>query len=185
MATQKILVIDDSLAVRKQVQELLPKGNFEVLEAKNGQEGLTIMLQESPNLIMMDFLMPRMSGWELFQKMQTEPKLQRIPLVVMSGRKEEVAEKIPEPFERFAFIEKPFDQKQLVDAIKQAMRIAQSMPPAPVVVHAAPVGGDAGTGASSAEIQALNAKVAKLQAEVDALKKQTAQILAFIKQKLR
>lgn len=182
MATQKILVIDDSLAVRKQVQELLPKGNFEVLEAKNGQEGLTIMLQESPNLIMMDFLMPRMSGWELFQKMQTEPKLQRIPLVVMSGRKEEVAEKIPEPFERFAFIEKPFDQKQLVDAIKQAMRIAQSMP-APVAHAGAPASSSAG--ASSAEIQALNAKVAKLQAEVDALKKQTAQILAFIKQKLK
>ena len=183
MATQKILVIDDSLAVRKQVQELLPKGNFEVLEAKNGQEGLTIMLQEAPNLIMMDFLMPRMSGWELFQKMQTEPKLQRIPLVVMSGRKEEVAEKIPEPFERFAFIEKPFDQKQLVDAIKQAMRIAQSIP-APVA-HTGATAASSGAGASSAEIQALNAKVAKLQAEVDALKKQTAQILAFIKQKLK
>lgn len=98
MATHKILVIDDSRVIRMRVREMLPAGNFEVLEAKDGLEGLNFIQNESPNLIMLDFLLPKMSGWEVFQKIQESPQLQTIPLLLMSGRKEEVTEKIPEPF---------------------------------------------------------------------------------------
>ncbi|HEY9596964.1 MAG TPA: response regulator, partial [Cyanophyceae cyanobacterium] len=111
MATHKILVIDDSKVIRMRVKEMLPSGNFEVLEAKDGIEGLNLIHQENPNLIMLDFLLPKMSGWEVFQQIQSHGELQAIPLVLMSGRKEEVTEKIPEPFEYFAFVEKPFEKK--------------------------------------------------------------------------
>jgi len=47
---------------------------------------------------MLDFLLPKLSGWEVFQQIQAHTDLQKIPLVLMSGRKEEVIEKIPEPF---------------------------------------------------------------------------------------
>lgn len=164
---------------------MLPPGNFEVLEAKDGVEGLNLIRQERPNLIMLDFLLPKMSGWEVFQHIQTNTDLQTIPLVLMSGRKEEVAEKIAEPFEYFAFVEKPFEKKQLVDAIKEAMGKAKKpRPPVPEGAVSAPADTTA-PAAASAEIDALNAKVAKMQTEIDALKKQLAQIMAFIKQKLK
>jgi CheY-like chemotaxis protein len=183
VASHKILVIDDSKVIRMRVREMLPPGNFEVLEAKDGVEGLNLIRQERPNLIMLDFLLPKMSGWEVFQQIQTSRELQTIPLVLMSGRKEEVAEKITEPFEYFAFVEKPFEKKQLVDAIKEAMGKAKNRPvtAAPAATSSASTGGDA----SSAEIEALNAKVAKMQAEIDGLKKQISQIVTLIKQKLR
>ena len=183
MASHKILVIDDSKVIRMRVREMLPPGNFEVLEAKDGVEGLNLIRQERPNLIMLDFLLPKMSGWEVFQQIQTSRELQTIPLVLMSGRKEEVAEKITEPFEYFAFVEKPFEKKQLVDAIKEAMGKAKNRPvtAAPAATTSAQTGGEA----SSAEIEALNAKVAKMQAEIDGLKKQISQIVTLIKQKLR
>jgi CheY-like chemotaxis protein len=185
VASHKILVIDDSKVIRMRVREMLPPGNFEVLEAKDGVEGLNLIRQERPNLIMLDFLLPKMSGWEVFQQIQTNSELQTIPLVLMSGRKEEVAEKITEPFEYFAFVEKPFEKKQLVDAIKEAMGKAKNRPvtaPSKAATTSASVGTDA---ASSAEIEALNAKVAKMQAEIDGLKKQISQIVTLIKQKLR
>lgn len=186
MASHKILVIDDSKVIRMRVREMLPPGNFEVLEAKDGIEGLNLIRQEHPNLIMLDFLLPKMSGWEVFQQIQTHSELQTIPLVLMSGRKEEVTEKISEPFEYFAFVEKPFEKKQLVDAIKEAMRKAGSRPvtaPAPTV---SPASADSSSASEmAAEIEALNAKVATMQAEVDSLKKQLAQIVMFIKQKLK
>ncbi|HEY9666599.1 MAG TPA: response regulator [Coleofasciculaceae cyanobacterium] len=187
MASHKILVIDDSKVIRMRVREMLPPGNFEVLEAKDGVEGLNLIRQERPNLIMLDFLLPKMSGWEVFQHIQTNTDLQTIPLVLMSGRKEEVAEKIAEPFEYFAFVEKPFEKKQLVDAIKEAMGKAKKTRPVPPAAAEAAVSATADTTApaASAEIDALNAKVAKMQAEIDALKKQLAQIMAFIKQKLK
>ncbi len=188
MASHKILVIDDSKVIRMRVREMLPPGNFEVLEAKDGIEGLNLIRQERPNLIMLDFLLPKMSGWDVFQEIQTHSDLQTIPLVLMSGRKEEVAEKITEPFEYFAFVEKPFEKKQLVDAIKEAMGKAKK--PRPVTAApAAAVSSSAAAGAAAsvpaAEIEALNAKIAKMQAEIDGLKKQLTQIVTFIKQKLK
>jgi len=182
VASHKILVIDDSNVIRNMVRDMLPKGNFEVLEAKDGVQGLNLIRQERPNLIMLDFLLPRLSGWEVYQQIQIQQDLQAIPLVLMSGRKEEVTEKLQEPFEYFEFVQKPFDQKELIDAIKAAMAKAKRRPaaaaaPAPVAasVTAAPAG----------DIDALNEKIVKMQAEIDGLKKQMAQILTFIRQKLK
>ncbi len=193
MASHKILVIDDSKVIRMRVRDMLPKGNFEVLEAKDGVEGLNLIRQEHPNLIMLDFLLPKMSGWEVFQHIQSDATLQSIPLVLMSGRKEEVTEKLQEPFEFFEFIEKPFENKELIDAIKSAMAKARlhrtgkaAAPAAAAAAPAAPAAAAAaGGGADAAEVKALKEQVARMQAEINALKKQTAQILAFIKQKLK
>jgi CheY-like chemotaxis protein len=186
VASHKILVIDDSKVIRMRVREMLPPGNFEVLEAKDGIEGLNLIRQERPNLIMLDFLLPKMSGWEVFQQIQIHNDLQTIPLVLMSGRKEEVTEKITEPFEYFAFVEKPFEKKQLVEAIKEAMGKAKNRPVMAPPAAASPASADSSAAsASAAEIEALNAKMAKMQAEIDALKKQLAQVVTIIKQKLR
>jgi DNA-binding response OmpR family regulator len=185
VASHKILVIDDSRVIRNMVRDMLPKGNFQVLEAKDGIEGLDTIRQERPNLIMLDFLLPRMSGWEVFQQIQGQSDLQNIPLVLMSGRREEVTEKISEPFEYFEFIEKPFEQKQLIEAIKSAMAKAR-LPRRPQPVAAAPAPTTASAaGVGSAEVEALNQKIAKMQGEIDMLKKQMAQLLTFIKQKLK
>lgn len=217
MASNKILVIDDTTVVRVKVREMLPPGNFEVLEAKDGLEGLNFILQEKLSLIMLDFLLPKMSGWEVFQKVQADPELRKIPLVIMSGRKEEVTEKITEPFEYFEFLGKPFDQKQLINAIKLAMTKAKQPRPELVPVGAAvsvkngtlstssvatatvatpsaastvmPTAASNATPsaeeASNAEINALNEKIVKMQAEIDGLKKQLTQVVTFIKQKIK
>ena len=181
MTSHKILVIDDTTVVRVKVREMLPPGNFEILEAKDGLEGLNLIRQEKLSLIMLDFLLPRMSGWEVFQQIQSQPDLRKIPLVIISGRKEEVTEKIPEPFESFEFLGKPFDQTQLIDAIKSAMIKAKQsrQEPAQLLGDSSGVGG-----ASAAQIQILNEKVIKMQAEIDTLKKQLGQLIMFLKQKM-
>jgi DNA-binding response OmpR family regulator len=184
VASHKILVIDDSNVIRNMVRDMLPKGNFEVLEAKDGVQGLDLIRQERPNLIMLDFLLPRLSGWEVYQQIQLQKDLQAIPLVLMSGRKEEVTEKLQEPFEYFEFVQKPFDQKELIDAIKAAMAKAKRRPAtAAPVAPAAPAAASAP--APAGDLQALNDKVAAMQAEIDGLKKQMSQILNFIRQKLK
>lgn len=183
MAQQKILVIDDSKVIRIRVREMLPTGNFEVLEAQDGLEGLSLIKKENPNLIMLDFLLPKMSGWEVFQEIQKSAILQKIPLVLMSGRKEEVTEKITEPFQYFSFVEKPFEKNQLVAAIRDAMQKSKLPREAPTVAVAVAVA--AGGGAGAGEIAALNGKVDKLQAEVEALKKQLIQLATFVKQKVK
>lgn len=181
MASNKILVIDDSRVIRVRVKEMLPPGNFEVLEAKDGLEGMQLIRQEKPNLIMLDFLLPKLSGWEVYQQIQQSAELQKIPLVLMSGRKEEVVEKLPEPFEYFEFIPKPFEQKDLIGAIKSAM-VKSKLPRKPVVAQTAePAAATVATG--SAQTQDLTGKIAMMQAEIDRLKQQMAQVMTALYQK--
>ncbi|MEM1366816.1 MAG: response regulator [Cyanobacteria bacterium P01_H01_bin.15] len=180
MATHKILVIDDSKVIRMRVKEMLPEGNFEVVEAKDGLEGFNLICQENPNLIMLDFLLPKMSGWEVYQEIQKQGKLKAIPLLLMSGRKEEVTEKVQEPFENFAFVEKPFDQKQLIDGIRDAMQKARKFQRQLEKTSLPGVSSAAG----DADIAALQAKVVTLEKELNTLKKQFVQLLKFVKHKM-
>ena len=181
MASNKILVIDDSRVIRVRVKEMLPPGNFEVLEAKDGLEGINLIHQEKPNLIMLDFLLPKLSGWEVYQQIQQNADLQKIPLVLMSGRKEEVLEKLPEPFEYFEFIPKPFEQKDLLGAIKSAM--AKARLPRKGVAAATQNTATVATAPGGSEIQVLTDKVATMQTEIDRLKQQMAQVMNFLQQK--
>jgi DNA-binding response OmpR family regulator len=184
VSTHKILVIDDSKVIRMRVRDMLPQGNFEVLEARDGVEGYNMIRSEKPNLILLDWLLPKMGGWEVYQEVQKEYAMKSIPLVLMSGRKGEVLEKLSEPFEYFAFVEKPFEQRELVSAIKEAMAKAKK--------HSKPHTTDAGvspvatgdTATMAAEIQALKQQMAKMNGEMETLKKQLSQLVAFIKQKL-
>lgn len=184
MSTHKILVIDDSKVIRMRVRDMLPQGNFEVLEARDGIEGYNMIRSEKPNLILLDWLLPKMGGWEVYQEVQKEYAMKSIPLVLMSGRKGEVLEKLSEPFEYFAFVEKPFEQRELVSAIKEAMAKAKK--------HTKPHTTDAGvspvaagdTATMAAEIQTLKQQMAKMNGEMETLKKQLSQLVAFIKQKL-
>ena len=187
MSTHKILVIDDSKVIRMRVKDMLPEGNFDIIEAKDGLEGFNLIRSENPNLIMLDFLLPKMSGWEVYQEIQKQHRFRAIPLVLMSGRKEEVTDKITEPFEYFSFVEKPFDKEQLIDAIRDAMLKAKKQPQGSSDREMAQTGGLAtmDTSAFTSEIELLKLKIAKLEQESEQMKKQFNQLVGFIKQKLR
>ncbi|HEY9696602.1 MAG TPA: response regulator [Trichocoleus sp.] len=207
MASQKVLIVDDSKVIRMQVKDMLPKGNFEVLEAGDGVEGLEILHQEPPSLLLIDFFMPRLNGWEVVRELQTSPKLQSIPVVMMSGRREEVEQTVPELFEYFEFISKPFEQPLLLKAIRSAMTKAKGRQPTPQspASHAAPAtttptakpasptqlhqpaeqNGEHLIHALTAEVKLLQEENAKLKAEFDAMKRQVTQIMTFIRQRMK
>ena len=187
MSTHKILVIDDSKVIRMRVKDMLPEGNFDVIEAKDGLQGFKLIQTELPNLIMLDFLLPKMSGWEVYQEIQKEPQYRAIPLVLMSGRKEEVTDKMSEPFEYFSFVEKPFDREQLISAIRDAMMKAKKQPAAASksTLTSDGASNDGDTSAYLAEIKLLKQKVAKLEQQSEQMKKQFNQLVAFVKQKLK
>ncbi|MFN3678768.1 response regulator [Thermosynechococcus sp.] len=194
MASRKVLVIDDSKVIRMRVREMLPEGDYEILEAKDGREGLQLIENTEPTLIMLDFLLPKVSGWEVYQELEKKNLLGVIPLVIMSGRREEVTEKLQEPFEWFEFIEKPFEKEQLEAAIQEAFRKARKPRPmkaaAPAEV-AAPVTADLAPlydklAALEGAIQALQAQsvnaddFAQLQATVAQLQQQPAAVASGV-----
>ncbi len=199
MASHKILVIDDSRVIRNMVKDMLPAENFEVIEAKDGVQGVEMAQKEKPWMIMLDFLLPRMSGFEVYEHLQQNPELNRIPIILMSGRKEEVTSKIPEPFEDnyLVFIEKPFEQRELLVAIKKAMTLAQRRPPSTgVAVTTAPpvqlavadqslIDRVAKLEAELAKYHNLEEKLKTLEQQLVVQHKQLQQVVNFIKQKMQ
>jgi CheY-like chemotaxis protein len=162
VTTNKILVIDDSRVIRKTVRDMLPEGDFEVIEAKDGLEGIDFIEKERPALIMLDFILPKMSGWDVFQQIQSNPDYQKIPLVLMSGKKEEVTSKISEPFEYFEFIEKPFDRVVLAEAIRVAMVKVRKARPR-IAELSGSISNVGESQVSSDEIAQLQAKILEIQ----------------------
>jgi CheY-like chemotaxis protein len=160
------------------------------MEAADGIKGLEMIQQQKPWMIMLDFLLPRMSGFEVYESLQQNPELRRIPLILMSGRKEEVTSKIPEPFEdkHLVFVEKPFEQKELIAAIKKAMVLAQKLPPLSVIPAAAPVVETAPAHTDdqlAKRIQELEARQTALEQQLANQQKQFQQLVDFIKKKLK
>ncbi|NUN65116.1 response regulator [Pseudanabaena biceps] len=124
MTAKKVLVIDDSIMIRKMVKSIL-SGKYDVLEASDGKSGLDAARRSFPDLILLDFVMPKYNGYQTLQAIRRVEGLQKVPVIMISGLKEQVTEHVPEPFTEFDFLEKPFEADVLVS------RIQSFLPPEP------------------------------------------------------
>lgn len=125
MGGKRVLVIDDSIMIRKMVASILAD-QFDVLEAKDGIVGLDTARKHRPDLILLDFVMPKMDGYDTMQAIRREEELRSTPIIMMSGLKEQVTSRIPEPFVGFDFIEKPFEAEILVERIQKSLQLGPS-----------------------------------------------------------
>lgn len=82
---KKILIVEDEIAVLKLLADYLTKEGFLVIEAKDGKEGLEKALQEVPDLILLDILMPVMDGMEMLEKLRNHSVGRNIPVVILSN----------------------------------------------------------------------------------------------------
>ena len=81
----KILVIDDDKEIRTVVAELLSMSGYDVVEAASGQQGLDHAARMVPDLILLDVMMPGIDGWTVLSKLQDNPKLADVPVIVLSA----------------------------------------------------------------------------------------------------
>ena len=81
---KKILVIEDVDFNRDLVVQLL-EDTYQVIEAVNGQEGISIAEKEKPDLILMDLSLPVMDGWEATKLLKADPELQSIPVIALTA----------------------------------------------------------------------------------------------------
>jgi CheY-like chemotaxis protein len=89
------LVIDDSMLVRHTVCRYFQDRGFGVDSATNGAEGMEMLRNLTPDIIITDIQMPKMDGSQLITMLKSDPRTARIPVVVLAGRKS-VSEKIPQ-----------------------------------------------------------------------------------------
>ncbi len=116
----KILIVEDEDVLLNILKNKLEKEGFSVLSAVNGEEGLLLVKNEKPDLVLLDILMPKMSGIEVLQKMKEDEVLRDIPVIILSnsGQPSEIKE-AKELGVSDCLIKAEFDPQEVVDKIRK------------------------------------------------------------------
>ena len=127
---KKVLVVDDDPDVRLLSVTVLEENGYAPIEAANGEEGLKMIKQEKPELIILDVLMPRQSGIRLYRELKTDRSFKDIPIIILSGIAKKTflrsqkaltefgGKEVPEPK---VYLEKPVEPEILAGEINKIL----------------------------------------------------------------
>ena len=117
---KKILIIEDEEIVKNLLKKKLEKEGYDVFIAENGEEGLKIMKETNPDLILLDIIMPKMGGFELMEKKNKEKELKSIPVIVVSNSGQPVElDKAKELGAKDWLIKTEFDPMEVIKKVKK------------------------------------------------------------------
>jgi twitching motility two-component system response regulator PilH len=126
--SKKVLIVDDDPDVRLFNSTVVEESGYTPVEAANGEEGLKMLKQESPDLVVLDVLMPKQSGIRLYRVLKTEKALKGTPVIILSGvakrtflRSQKALtefgdQPVPEPE---SYLEKPVEPEELAREMKK------------------------------------------------------------------
>jgi excisionase family DNA binding protein len=116
-----VLIVDDDPRLREYIRVNLEMEGYSVREAGNAEEGLRVLEESTPDLVLLDVMMPDVDGWEMLRRVQERHGVGAIPVIMFSGQVDEQA--VADAASRGAqgFIGKPFNPQQLIDQTKQLL----------------------------------------------------------------
>ncbi len=129
--SKKVLTVDDDPDIIAFVKTVLEENNYSPLIARNGEVGLNLAREESPDLVILDVLMPKQSGIRMYRELKADESLKDTPVIILSGiakrtflRSQEALtefgdQPVPEPD---LYIEKPVEPDELAEAIKNLIK---------------------------------------------------------------
>jgi CheY-like chemotaxis protein len=121
MAGELVLVIDDSPTIVKVVQLVLTKAGFDVRTAADGEAGLEAARATPPALILLDFVMPRMNGYQFCREAAADERLNEIPIVLMSAKGDQVGERFVKVMGIVDYITKPFSPEAITAVVQHTI----------------------------------------------------------------
>jgi DNA-binding response OmpR family regulator len=122
--TYKILSIEDTTSFRRLIRMTLEFEGFEVIEAEGGKRGLELVKAQTPHLILLDLMMPDISGLEVCQELKKDSHLCKIPIVVLSSSDD--SDEIEKCLQLGAqyYLLKPFRPAMLLEVVRKYVAIA-------------------------------------------------------------
>ena len=135
MPGELVLVIDDSPTITKVVQLVLAKAGYEVRTAPDGQAGLEAARAQRPELILLDFVMPRMNGYQFCRELAADPALKDIPVILMSAKGDQVGERFVKVMGIVDYITKPFSPEAITAVVQHTIaKYGRVLEPPPSLV---------------------------------------------------
>lgn len=119
---EKILVVDDSRLHRTLAADILAKSGYATAQAENGLRALEMVNSESPDLVVLDSLMPDMDGIDVIRRLKDDPFMHHIPVLIMSGQEEKPASIQSLRQGADGYLGKPFQSEELVGHVEALLR---------------------------------------------------------------
>lgn len=122
--TKKILIADDEVNIVISLEFLMKREGFEVVIASDGEEAIAKIREEKPDLVLLDVMMPRKTGFEVCQEVRSNPELQDLKILMLTakGRDTEVAKGMALGADEY--MTKPFSTHELVERVKGLLGLA-------------------------------------------------------------
>jgi chemosensory pili system protein ChpA (sensor histidine kinase/response regulator) len=118
-----VLVVDDSLTVRKITSRLLQREGFDVLTAKDGIDALQVIAEQTPDVILLDIEMPRMDGFEFTKTLKADPKHGHIPIIMITSRTAEKHRNLAKELGVDLYLGKPFQEEDLLKSLREMLEL--------------------------------------------------------------
>ena len=125
MAGKKILIVEDEPDIRKLVHYNLAQERFMVLEAEDGEKALKTIQREKPHLIILDLMLPGLSGLELCRNLRQRPETARLPILMLTAKASEADRVVGLEMGADDYLTKPFSPRELVARVKAILRRAE------------------------------------------------------------
>ncbi len=129
MSKAKVLIVEDDDDLRRGLTLRLHANGYEIVQAQDGIAAISVARHERPDLVLLDLGLPGGDGITVLERYANLPALSGIPVVVLTGRDPRTAEPAARMFHVAAFLQKPADNKDLIEAIETALR-GETTPPA-------------------------------------------------------
>ena len=125
--SKTILVIEDDVSILRGLRDNLKFEEYEVLTATDGQEGIILALEKSPDLILLDIMLPGISGYDICRKVKEQKP--DLPIIMLTARSKEVDKIAGLDLGADDYVTKPFSTPELLARIRAALRRAQNKTP--------------------------------------------------------
>ncbi len=116
-----VMVVDDSITVRKVTSRLLERNNFEVITAKDGVDAVTVLGERVPDIMLLDIEMPRMDGFELATIVRHDDRLKKLPIIMITSRTGDKHKTRATEIGVDEFMGKPFNEVDLLNMIEDLL----------------------------------------------------------------
>ncbi len=125
MSKANILIIEDEKDIVRMLEYNLKKEGFKTLSARDGENGFALAKKESPNLILLDLMLPGMDGLEVCKALKAEKKTALIPIIMVTAKSQEADKVLGLELGADDYVSKPFSPRELVARVKAVLRRAK------------------------------------------------------------